>query len=263
MEKSNNVKSVEKALQILNVLSDADELSLGEISQQLKIDKGTTHRLTATLRSSGYVEQNTKNKKYSLSFKVFEMGNKTVDKRGLRKTAEPFIEECSKLVGETVNLGIRHKSNVIYIDKIESHETIKVGLSIGKKIPLYCTGLGKVMLAFYKSDLLESIIADQEFVNFTSHTVKSKSELMFQLRKIRTDGYFIDFEEYIEGLICIAAPIFDYLNEPIAAISISIPKYRFDINFDNNNNNKIDYSKIVIDTANKISTKLGYKNGGN
>jgi DNA-binding IclR family transcriptional regulator len=258
MEKTNNVKSVEKALLILDVLSDADELSLSEISQQLQIDKGTTHRLTATLRSAGYVEQNIKNKKYSLSFKVFEMGNKTVDKRGLRKTAEPFIEDCSKLVGETVNLGIRHKSNVIYIDKIESHETIKVGLSIGKKIPLYCTGLGKVMLAFYKIDLLESILSDQIFVEFTTHTVKNKNALMEQLRKIRKDGYFIDFEEYIEGLICIAAPIFDYLNEPVAAISISIPKYRFD-----NNDNKINYSKIVIDTANKISTKLGYKNGGN
>jgi DNA-binding IclR family transcriptional regulator len=257
MEKSNIVKSVEKALCIMDLLCDADELSLGEISQKLLLDKGTAHRLIATLKSSGYVEQNLANKKYSISFKIFEMGSKTVDKRGLRKTAEPFIEECSKQVGETVNLGIRNKSNIIYIDKIESHETIKVGLSIGKRIPLYCTGLGKVLLAFYDMELLDTILSEQEFISFTSHTVKNKEDLLKQLIKIRNDRFFIDYEEYIEGLICIAAPIFDYLNEPVAAISISIPKYRYD-----NKDKEIDYSKIVIDTANKISTKLGYKNGG-
>lgn len=252
--KSNSVKSVDKALSIIDSLSDFDELSLGDISQIMKLDKATSHRLIGTLKNAGYIDQNPLNKKYSLSYKLFEIGNKIIDKKGLRKIAEPFIEDCSRQVGETVNLGIRNKGNIIYIDKIESHETIKVGLHIGKKIPLYCTGLGKVILAFYSKEEFDGIITSSDFIMFTKHTVKDKDQLESQLKRIREDGYFIDNEEYIDGLVCIAAPIFDHQRHPIAAISISVPKYRYDTK-----ENKEEYTELITETAKKISEKFGYK----
>lgn len=253
-ENGNRVRSIEKALSILEVLNQDQELSLGEISEKLNMDKGTTHRLIGTLKHSGYVDQNPINRKYTNSFKLFEMGNNVVDKKGLRKAAEPFIEEAALLAGETINLGIIFENHIIYIDKIESHETIKVGLNIGKRIPIYCTGLGKVMLAFTEPKVVNRILKDVVFETFTSKTVKSRQELDDQFSEIQKSGYCMDDEEYVEGLICIAAPIFDHSGEPVAAMSISVPKYRYTEAIKNK-----DFTAIAIATAYKISKKLGYK----
>jgi IclR family KDG regulon transcriptional repressor len=218
------------------------------------MDKGTTHRIIATLKHGGYIDQNPDNKKYFNGFKLFEIGNNVVNKTGLRKVAEPFIEEAARLAGETINLGIRHENNVIYIDKIESHETIKVGLNIGKRIPIYCTGLGKAMLAYLPQEQQNKFLPEGEFESFTKCTVKNRKDLDLQLDEIREKGYCLDNQEYVEGLICIAAPVFDHAGDPIAAVSIAVPKYRYEEASRNTN-----FADIAIKMAAGISTKLGYK----
>ncbi len=253
-ERSNRVKSIEKALNILDLLDREHELSLGDISEKLDMDKGTAHRLLSTLKFSGYIDQNPVTRKYANSFKLFEMGNNVADKIGVRKVASKHIESASALAGETINLGIIQESNVIYIDKIESHETIKVGLNIGKKIPVYCTGLGKAMLAFMTSEQSDKILKDIFFERFTSHTTTNRQTLDRQLIQIRTDGFFIDDEEYVEGLICIAAPIFDHTGHPVAAVSVSVPKYRYA-----EASKCTNFIEIIKETAAKISRDLGYK----
>ncbi len=252
-ERTNRVRSLEKALNILEVLNQEHELSLGEISDRLNMDKGTTHRLIRTLKHSGYIDQNLMNRKYANSIKLFEMGSNVVDKRGLRKTAEPFIEEAALLAGETINLGVIFENHIIYIDKIEGHETIKVGLNIGKRIPIYCTGLGKAILAFTQPNAVDGLLKDMVFEKFTLKTVLNRIELDKQLEDIRRNGFCIDDEEYVEGLICIAAPIFDHSGEPVAAISVSLPKYRYKEAI-----RLKDFSGIAKETALKISEKLGY-----
>lgn len=252
-EKNNRVRSIEKALNILEVLNQDQELSLGEISERLGMDKGTAHRLIGTLRHAGYIDQNLKNKKYTNSFKLFEMGSNVVDKKGLRKTAEPFIEEAALLAGETINLGVLYENHIIYIDKIESHEMIKVGLNIGKRIPTYCTGLGKAILAFSAIKVIDEVLSDVDYHQYTDKTVKNRHDLNRQLEEIRLNGYCIDDEEYVEGLVCVAAPIFDRTGEPVAAISISVPKYRYLEGVRNK-----DFIGIAKQTSVKISKKLGY-----
>ncbi|PKM84667.1 MAG: IclR family transcriptional regulator [Firmicutes bacterium HGW-Firmicutes-11] len=251
-ERSNRVKSIEKAMNIIEVLDNESELSLGEISERLAMDKGTVHRLVATLKYCGYVDQNLETKKYSNSLKLFEMGNRVVEKKGLRKVAEPFIKEAAALAGETINLGVQHEGNIIYIDKIETSETIKVGLNIGRRIPSYCTGLGKAILAFLSPERREELLSGVEFYPYTPHTVRDRESLERQLAMIREQGYCIDDQEYVDGLICIAAPVFDHNNDPIAAVSVSIPKYRYDAI-----GKKIDYISIAKNAAGKISGELG------
>jgi IclR family KDG regulon transcriptional repressor len=251
---NNRVRSIEKALRILEVLNQDYELSLGEISEKLGMDKGTTHRLIGTLKHAGYIDQNPHNRKYANSIKLFEMGNHAVDKKGLRKTAEPFIEEAAHLAGETINLGVLYENHVIYIDKIESHETIKVGLNIGKRIPVYCTGLGKTILAFSSAKAVDAILREITYEAFTQNTVKNRETLKKQLEDIKKQGFCIDDEEYVEGLVCIAAPIFDHSGEPVAAVSISVPKYRYIESC-----KQKDFTKIVTATAVKISQSLGFR----
>lgn len=253
-ENPNNVKSVIKAFLIMEELDKSGELSIGEISERLGMDKATVHRLINTIKDAGYVNQNQDNKKYANSLKLLAMGNRVMEKTGVKHIARPLIEELAEKTGETINLGIRVGNKIIYVDKLESSSTIKVGLGIGTSVPSYCTGLGKSILANTAEDELQEIISSICFEKYTERSITDRSNLMEELYRIRESGYAIDDEEYVVGLVCIAAPVFDYHGNPVAAISVSSPKYRYDadrhLGF---------YSGLVRDAARKISGMLGYK----
>lgn len=252
-ERSNTVKSLVKALDILELLDGERELGITDMSEILALDKSTIHRIISTLRDKGYVNQNPLNNKYFNSFKLFEMGNNVVEKLGLRRQAQPYLESLARITNETVNLAIMYDSNIIYIDKIESSATIKVNLSIGKKLPAYCTGLGKAMMAFMHESKVDSIMKDVSFKDYTKKTVKSYEDLKIQLHEIKELGYSFDDEEYVEGLKCVAAPIFNYRGEVVAAVSVAVPKYRYD-----NGEQTIGYTKVVKNTAINLSRDLGF-----
>lgn len=252
--RSNVVKSVLKALDILEVLDKKREMGISEISEILQWDKSTVHRLISTLKQKGYVVQNPSNQKYSNSFKLFEMGNNVVERLGLRRQAQPFLEKLAVLTQETVNLAIMDGNHIIYIDKIESQATIKVDLNIGKKLPIYCTGLGKAMLAYKSKEEVKTLLGKEAFVKYTKNTIEDLQGLFQQLEQIRKQGYCIDEEEYVEGLQCVAAPVKDYSGSVIAAISVAIPKYRYE-----EGEKEIGYTKIVKDITDQFSKELGYK----
>ena len=253
-DNSNSVKSVMKAFLIMEELDKAGELSIGDLSDRLLMDKATVHRLINTIKDAGYVNQNFDNKKYSNSLKLLAMGNRVMDKIGVKHISRPFVEELAEKTGETINLGVRLGNKIIYVDKLESSSTIKVGLGIGTSVPSYCSGLGKAILAFTENEELKDIINSISFERFTDRSITEEVMLIEEFQKIRERGYSIDDEEYVIGLICIAAPIFDYHGNPVAAISVSSPKYRYDKEKD-----LILYSSLVMDAAQKISQKLGYK----
>lgn len=250
---NNHVKSVLKAFTILEELDLAGELSIGDLSRRLSMDKATVHRLVSTLKYAGYVSQNRESKKYSNSFKLLAMGNRVMEKTGIKRIARPYLEELSKLTGETVNLGIKAGDRIIYIDKIESKSTIKVGLDIGTSLPMHCTGIGKAYLPFMPEEEMEEVLNNTVYEKFTRHSIEDKDALRSVLAETRERGYSIDDEEYVIGLICFGAPIFDYHGNPIAAISVSCPKYRYI----ESKHQKL-YSNYILDAASKISRQMGY-----
>lgn len=254
LEKSNNVKSILKAYLIMEELDIAGELSLGDLSKRLSMDKATVHRIINTIKDAGYINQNIDNKKYYNSLKLLAMGNRAMEKTGVKHIARPYIEELAEKTGETINLGVIVDSNVIYIDKIESNSTIKVGLGIGTTVPSYCSGLGKVMLAFMPEPELEVILKNITYEKFTENTINNEENFLKALSIVKDKGFSFDDEEYVIGLICFGAPIFDYHGSPIAAISVSCPKYRYE-----ESKHFEMYSTLAIDSAKKISRQLGYQ----
>lgn len=253
VKKSNLVKSVIKALDIIEILNKENEMGISEISQKLGMDHSTVYRLVSTLKYKGYVKQNTKTKRYSNSFKLFELGNNVVERLGLRREAQPFLEELAENTHETVNLAVMDGKHVLYIDKIESTETIKVDLNIGKRLPSYCTGLGKVMLAYMPESKVKQLLKDEEFIKYTNHTITSIKELIEQLKEIRKQGYGIDNEEYVKGLVCLAAPVRISGGKVVAAISIAVPKYRY-----LGGETQPKYAALLKKAADSLSKKLGY-----
>lgn len=253
-EKSNGVKSVRKAFLIMEELDKSGELSIGDLSERLLMDKATVHRLINTIKDAGYVNQNHDSKKYSNSLKLLAMGNRVMDKTGVKHISRPYMEELAEKTDETINLGVRVENKIIYIDKLESNSTIKVGLGIGTSVPCYCSGLGKAILAFTSDEEREEILDSISFEKFTDHSITDRALLTEELNRIKKNGFSIDDEEYVVGLICFGAPIFDFHGDPIAAISVSCPKYRYDearhLNL---------YAGLAVEAARNISKKMGYK----
>lgn len=252
-EKSNQVKSVAKAFLIMEELDRSGELSIGDLSERLRMDKATVHRLVNTVKASGFVVQNPDNKKYSNSLKLLAMGNRVMGKHGVKQIARPYMEELSEKTGETVNLGSIVDNRIIYIDKLVSSSTIKVDLGVGVTVPIYCSGMGKAILAFTPEPQLEGILGSVSLERYTAGTITDKARLLEEFAKIRRDGFAVDDEEYIEGLVCFGAPIFDFDGDPVAAVSISCPKYRYDPG----EHLKI-YTGMVAQAGRNISKMMGY-----
>lgn len=252
--KSDIVQSVDRAFDILEALRDEDEIGLIALSRKVNLNKSTVHRLLNTLIYRGYVNQNSENNKYKLSFKFLEIGNSCLNSLDIVSIAKPHIKKLSDKTNEVVHLVLIEKSEIVYIDKIESHNTIRMHSYIGKRIPIYCTAVGKAYMAHLKDNEFLSLWNNIEnnLNKLTENTITSKEKMIKELDDIRNNGFAVDNEENEKGVICVAAPIFNYDKSIKYAISISTPKMRI-------NKEKIKcFGKLVNETTKAISKDLGY-----
>lgn len=254
MEKEYRIKSVAKALKIVEILAkDAGEMALGEIAEKMRMPKGTTHGLISTLCDFGYIDQSPITGKYKLGFKLFELGNIVAQRLEIKNIAAPYIQKLVEEMEETVHLTILDKGEVLYIDKRESQQSIRIASRVGARLPAHCTGVGKVLLAFLPAEERKKIIAEKGLKRFTRNTITDPEVLEAELAKIREQGYAFDNEEFMEGLKCIAAPIRDYTGKVCAAISISGPTSRL-------RGEKLKKAvELVVATASAISMEMGYR----
>jgi DNA-binding IclR family transcriptional regulator len=221
MASDNLNKSVIKALEIIEALDAEGAMGITEISGCLSMDKSSVFRALNTLKSKHYVRQDPDTLKYSNSYKLFEMGHNVARGTGLPKMAYRFLRELSRKVDGAVSLGVRDGVRAVYIDKIESDATVRVSMKIGQSLPLYCTGMGKALLAWMPDWKLQGVLEDVEFIKNTANTLDSAEALSADLAAIRQRGYSIDDEEHIPGLFCVAAPVFNASGTAIAAISVA------------------------------------------
>lgn len=249
----NNVKSVIKAFTIIEVLDEEGPLSIGELSKKLVMDKSTIHRIINTIKDMGYITQNLESKKYSNSIKLFEIGQNVISKTGLFEAARPYIELLSAETGESINLGIVRNNEIVYVDKKDGNSPIKVSIKIGTTIPMHCTGMGKAVLSHMKDNERENVINHIEYVKYARNTSLDKETLLKRLEDCLIKGYSFDNEEYVDDLLSFGAPIFNFRGDPIAAISISFPKSRY-----NEASQGGLYPKLIKNAAENISKKMGY-----
>ena len=248
--KSNRfVQSVQRAGLLLGALAGKEpELGIVELSKGTGLNQSTVHRLLRTLRNLNFIDQNSNNHKYRLGLKLFELGSSVVNKIDIVKLAIPYMEELSKKYNEAINLAKLDKDEIVYIHKIESSTTLKLDLKLGSSHPAYCTGLGKLLLAYLKEDELNFYLERIKLKRYTSKTITHQEKLKQELILIRQQGYAFDNEEYVPGVFCLAAPVRDYNNKVCAALSIAIPSVRL-------KNNEISFViKDVVNAADKIST---------
>jgi len=249
------IKVLDKSLFILEtLLQHSSSMSIMEISKKLKIYPSTIHRVLNTLKYRGYVEQNPADQKYRLGLKLVELGMARYHQIDLVKEAHPFLKELINKCNETVHLGVLEEEEVLYLAKEESSQTIRMCSYVGKRAPVHCTALGKVLLAYLPEGEKKKILGKRELPRLTKKTITDKEELEKELNRIKKQGFALDREENERDVCCIAAPIKNYQGKVIAAISISGPAFRIDVNTRNNQ------KEVLLEISKKISRRLGYDN---
>jgi len=248
------IKVLDKTLSILEtMLRQGSAMSMTEISEKLGFYPSTTHRILDTLKHWGYVEQEPNNQRYQLGLKVIELGMAKLHQMDLAREATPYLKELVNQCNETVHLGVLEEGEVMYLAKEESSQTIRMISYVGKRAPLHCTALGKILLAYMSEEEREKILEDRELPRLTEKTITDKRELEKELNKVKKQGFALDREENEKDVCCIAAPIRNHQGKVIAAISISSPAFRIDVNKQNN------LKDALLENSKRISERLGYK----
>ncbi len=248
------IKVLNKTFTVLDtLLNNKAPMSMTEISEKLDFYPSTIHRILDTLKYGGYVEQDPATQKYQLGLKLLELGMAKLQQIDLVREATPYLKELAKNCNETVHLGISEGTHVLYLAKEESSQTIRMISYVGKRAPLHCTGLGKVLLAYMPLKKRNEMLERMQLIKPTENTITEKDKLEEELERIKKEGFALDRGENEKDVRCIASPIKNYQGRVVAAVSISGPSYRI------NKKNHDQLRKELFLTCQKISNRLGFQ----
>jgi DNA-binding IclR family transcriptional regulator len=202
---------------------DHPAMSLAELRQRTALAKSTIHRLVTTLVDARYLERD--HGQLQLGLRLFELGQLVPRQRALRDAALPFMEDLFEVTHETVQLGVRDGIEILYVEKLMGHRTVRSPSRIAGRMPLYCTAIGKALLAFSAPVVLEEVL-EAGLRPRTPYTIVSAHVLRKELTEVARTGLAFDREEAALGLCCAAAPVFGPGHALVGALSISGPTGR-------------------------------------
>ena len=227
MDQDIKVKSLYKALNILDLFIADKELGVTEISDALGLYKSNVHSILDTFRKCGYLEKNDQTERYRLGLKIFELSKSLGDSFDIRQISLPFMQEISNEIKERVYLAIPNEDEVLYLEATyPAGEFSLMRTIIGERAKMYCTGIGKAMLANLPDDIKNEYIS-RELIPFTENTITDQAVLLKELDKIKRQGYAVDNMEHEYGVKCVAVPLLDKYGRLCGGLSASGPSLRF------------------------------------
>lgn len=246
------LQTIQKASEVL-ALYDREHTEWGvrEVADRLKLAKSTTHDLLASLAQVGFLNKTTEGR-YRLGWRLVTLSETLLATTELRHEARPVMEALAAQYKETIHLAVLDDTKAVYVDKLEGMQAVRVELtSLGTRLYPHCSALGKILLAYSPEEEARRIIRTAGLPRFTPNTITDEETLCQTLTQIRKQGYACDFEEILPDLCCVGAPIYNYSGRVIAAISMSLPTYRF-------RRSQTEYRDAIVRTAKIISDRLGY-----
>ena len=256
-ERQNNrssVQSLDRAFLILETLSNYSRgVYLTDLANELDLHVSTVHRLLTAMAQHGYVQKESNSGKYRLTMRMYEIGSRVVSGTALLDVTKPYLERLADLSGEVVHFVVPQDDDVVYLYKTDSlNSFVRMGSSVGLHNPLYCTGVGKAILATWSDAEVAAYCKRTAFVRFTNKTITTNAKMQREIAKIRQLHYAIDDEEHELGVKCLGVPILNSAGRAVAAMSISAPVQRM-------TQEEIDrYVPQMIASAREISGLLGH-----
>jgi DNA-binding IclR family transcriptional regulator len=223
------IQTVSNALRLLEMFEREERLGVTELSRRLDLHKNNVFRLLATLEQSGYIEQCAENDQYRLGVRCLELGHSYASSRSLLGRAQPLLARLAAELGETAHLAIESDDHVVHLGGELPDQMLVTGLRLGRRLPLHCTALGKVLLAFAADARKEAFArarASEGLEARTPHTLVDRDKFRDALATVASLGFALDLQECELGLVCAAAPVFDGSGAVVAALSVSGPMVR-------------------------------------
>lgn len=252
MENDYSVPNLERGIEIIEHLSrEKRDFTVTELARELKFPRNSVFRIVKTLQKHGYMVS-LSGKTYRLSSKLLSIGYAAVSEQNLLQYALKPMQRLRDEVNETVFLGIVLDTQGVVLEEVLSQTPVKVKVGVGTQFPVYTSAPGKAILAYTDQHKLIEILDQITFTRFTENTIGSKEEMVIELERIRRRGYATDHEEQIPGINCVASPIFNFKNEPVAAIWIGGQSFHL------KSENFVYLGGIVKRYALDISIKSGY-----
>lgn len=243
------VQSVKRAFEMLEYFTQHETLSLAQLCEQMQLTKTTAHRFVTTLIELGYVEKTSSNT-YRLTIKLFEMGNKQLQLLDSYSVLKSMVISLAKGSEETVHMVIEDDGEILYIDKVTVNEVgLEMRSKIGMRAPMYCTAVGKALLATKSDREIERYWKRITPIAYTKKTKVSYEELLKEIYQIRRQGYALDDEEFEEGILCVGVAFATYQKNGAGAFSMSLQS---------SNRSRLDQLiPEILETSKKLTSVLG------
>lgn len=247
------IRALDRGLDILESFSlQNPELSIGQIGERTNLPKPTIVRLLSVLTERGFVERVPGAERYRLGVRTLEVGSVFLQSTSIETEANPIMRRLADETGQTANLGILDRYDVVHIEVVAPDRPVRFWASIGKREEAHISGLGKVLLAALPATEIDAYLP-QPRTRITENTITEASALHVELQLVAQQGYAIDNEESNPGVVCIAAPIHDATGRIAAAVSISGLRAEFE-----SENNMQRLIELVTTASSDISARLGW-----
>ena len=246
------VQSVDRAMLLLEALGEDEEgYRLTDLAIRTGLSPSTAHRLLTTLEKRRFVAFDQSDNMWHIGRQSFAIGSAFIRRRNFVAPALPFLRRLRDLTHETANLGIVDDGEVIVLTQVESREIMRAITRVGGRVPMVTSGIGKAILATYADEEVVAIIQRHGMKRLTPKSVVRAGELRDALETVRRDGYAIDDQEFLMGLRCVAAVVYNDQAEALAGISVSglasrVPQERVP-----------ELGRLVRDTARELTLALG------
>jgi len=247
-----NITALQRGLALLQLFSASPRgLTAKQVAEKSRLPVSTVHRFLANLEHAGFLNCGNDNV-YHLGVACFSIGQAALGQLDIRRVSLPYLQELNRQTRETTHLTVRHGLSAVYVEKLDSLEHLRIYSRIGAAVPIYCTAVGKVMLAYMSPEDRKSVLSQIVFQRFTPNTVGNLQELEAQLYRIRKQGYACDLEEHEMHIRCVAAPIWDNAGMVNASLSVTAPTLRMPIA------RLRQLAPIIQDVGQRISRDLGF-----
>lgn len=224
---SENVQSVERALDIINTIVAANRsLSVAELSQAMALAPSTIHRILQTLTVKNYVFQDPQTKRYDIGPEIVDISSALYLRYDLVRRVRPYLQELVESTGETAHIAQLYGTTAMYLSQVEPFSMVRMFTTPGSIAPLHCSDVGKIFLADLPAARVDEIVRKTGLPARTPHTITDKPRLQEELQRVRAQGFALDDEEREMGVRCLSVGVLNGAGKVIAAIGVAGPTNR-------------------------------------